>query len=1264
MQRKRIGVLILLVLIAAAALISFFRVTWQEDLFNDLPTSRRELNLTRQWLQALAGNEPVVITVDAKAAVDPSATAIRAAEHLAKYLMASKLFKQVNTGLSMEQGQKLWELTVQRLPYLLTPEDYPAIEEKIRRSPARLTALKQQIHNPLAFGITRTLQHDPLNLAELVLRRLRHFSNYNVTVFQGRFFSQDRTQLLMTAWPKTPPSDTGKSEQLMTVMAQSTAGVRQVMGQPDLQFHVIGPHRAYLDNARQIKYDIRLTLFLSMAAIVLLTLMTVRRPWLVPLALLPSAVGLAVAIIVVGFFFKQFSLIVLGISSALMGITVDYGLHLFHAMETSALPPKQAARKIRTPVLVAGLTTACAFLALLVTNLPGQYRIALFTCMGVFGAMIFALAGLPIIFPEKKGHARKAWLDLDKVMAGIEHWRRDHRGWIFLGLLIVWGMSLFQLSHLKFTGDPQALNALSPQTLAAEKHLSQTFGDPGGRILAFQSGQDEETVLQAAEEMDAWLEDTANAPQYAGRSLAVFLPSKKTQRENRHAFEKAFGTQGRKILHALEKAGQHQGFKSGAFKHFQKSLADPGAPLTLRDIRNAGLTLFLVGRVFQATDQSLTLITPIKPSDSRAAARLETELPAQAALTELVDMQHLAGAILEIVKTDFKPLMVVAFLIVGLIIALAKGRLEPVVVVLPPIMLAVGMTYGTLAWLGLEINIINMVALPFIIGLGIDYALFCWESTLARYRSQHFPDGSILLAAATTMAAFGMLAIAGHPVLHTVGLSVLLGVFYALLNSLFLVPMLMGIFLPQRREVPPRTVRTILGGLLIYTYIFSGILVYLVLVHPLQWVFFKKNKGYFARRYLRLVNLALMRTFPYGKRIFCDVAEFHSCGPAILIANHSSQIDIVLMLCLANQSMLVKQWVWRNPILGPLVRNAGFILVTGGNTESVLEDARQLLKQGISVMFFPEGTRSRDGVVRRFHKGAFQLAQETGIKVQPVALLDTRSGIRDSTWVVGPHCILIKGLDPMDPQDYSGDDAVRDMARAARQKIDHAMTAYHYLTALPEIIRQKIQERFAYQGPMVEHYIYWKLKLDKVYEQVNALLPKTGTIVDMGCGMGLMLHWAAIAERNRELIGLDDDAGKIAAARATARYQPNMTFIQADILSATPQLARTVLLLDVLHYWSVDMQKKLLQRAADWLAPGGSLIVRDGCRNRQLHHAVSWGERFTTWIGFNQKREGLYFHDQAGWKKLFEEAGLIQIESSLCRAGKSNTLFVLKKNAR
>lgn len=108
--------------------------------------------------------------------------------------------------------------------------------------------------------------------------------------------------------------------------------------------------------------------------------------------------------------------------------------------------------------------------------------------------------------------------------------------------------------------------------------------------------------------------------------------------------------------------------------------------------------------------------------------------------------------------------------------------------------------------------------------------------------------------------------------------------------------------------------------------------------------------------------------------------------PAVLICNHQSAMDLMPLLSFSPKIVvLTADWVWNSPYFGYPIRKAGYMQASKG-LEELMPQIRKMVAEGYSVAVFPEGTRSDDGRIGRFHQGAFHIAAELGLDIIPFTL--------------------------------------------------------------------------------------------------------------------------------------------------------------------------------------------------------------------------------------------------------------------------------------
>jgi 1-acyl-sn-glycerol-3-phosphate acyltransferase len=204
--------------------------------------------------------------------------------------------------------------------------------------------------------------------------------------------------------------------------------------------------------------------------------------------------------------------------------------------------------------------------------------------------------------------------------------------------------------------------------------------------------------------------------------------------------------------------------------------------------------------------------------------------------------------------------------------------------------------------------------------------------------------------------------------------------------------------------------------------------------------------------------LALYARSVMYMRIGVERAELCVPGTRIVVSNHQSWLDpLVLMGIEARLAGPVRRYMLRVPIFGTVTRLAGFFQSDVGDLPSLdemarcVEDARA---RGGSLLFFPEGTRSKDGALGAFHRGAFRAAFDHGLAIQPVVIegLDRvlpRSGPVVQTY--GRALVRVRYLAPIVPPfevpGVSRRDVVRGLAERARTAIAEELEAMRKSTA-------------------------------------------------------------------------------------------------------------------------------------------------------------------------------------------------------------------------
>lgn len=195
-----------------------------------------------------------------------------------------------------------------------------------------------------------------------------------------------------------------------------------------------------------------------------------------------------------------------------------------------------------------------------------------------------------------------------------------------------------------------------------------------------------------------------------------------------------------------------------------------------------------------------------------------------------------------------------------------------------------------------------------------------------------------------------------------------------------------------------------IGSALIWTAVAFTILFWLPVLAVIR-VFDRDPAHYYTGKWFRKLGKAITRVNPNWKVSIEGNTRFDDRKPYVMICNHLSHADIPVISNLGcEMKWVAKQELFKTPVTGWMMQMAGDIAVdrkSPARGAMVFKKSSEYLEKKCSVMFFPEGTRSRDGRMNRFAKGAFELAVRTNTDILPMVIDGTRECLPKNTWKFG-----------------------------------------------------------------------------------------------------------------------------------------------------------------------------------------------------------------------------------------------------------------------
>lgn len=1196
--------------------------------------------------------------------------------------------RNVQARINDEKEQQFSAIALQYLPLFLEEQDYVKIDSLIRPEQIKATLMREHklLLSPAGMVAKQWIARDPVGMVPIAFQKLQSLQfDPGYELYNGYIFSKDGKRLTFFLDLTYPASETGKNALLFRQADQLL--LQWTKQYPGLHISYFGGPAVAAGNAVQMRSDTILTLSITIILLLGLTFYVFRRKRSPLILMIPVIFGAVFGLAVTAMIQGSVSVIALGAGAIILGIAIDFSVHFMsHARTHSDM--RENVRTLVFPLTLGALTTVGAFLALRLAHAPLLQDLGLFAAASLTGASLFTLIFIPHLLKEKSEAGTHQVLKLN-LIDKLARFRPEGNKWLLLTVVAATPVLWYFAGKVQFDGDLMHLNYLSPEMKRAQDELNEHNAYALSSVFVVAKDTSEETAAQKLESAKSLIAGLKQEGKIRNSINPVILLPSVQEQEARiyrwHAFWNEERT--RQTLNAVSEEAQVNGFSAGAFDAFAQTIQQDYTPFD-REARDFLLQLFP-----NATGE--------KDGAHYAIASLKIEPHARAAVLKALasnkqviatDRQSVSERLLDLLHQDFSKILLYSGLLVFLALLLAYGRIELALISFLPMALTWVWILGIMALTGLKFNIVNIIISTLIFGLGDDYSIFMMDSLLEKYRTGKNNISSarsaVYLSVLTTIIGLGTLIFAKHPALQSIAAIAILGLVCVVFVSQVLQPFLFNFMIQRRADkgFMPFTLRSLVKSICSFIYFLTGCLLVTLAGLILTGLRpFGKTRSKYMFHYLlsKYTGSLLYIMANVKKHIVKHDDEFKK--PAVYIANHSSFLDILLTTMLHPKLVLLtNKWVWRSPAFGKIVRMAEYYPVADGAEDSIAP-LRDLVQRGYGIIVFPEGTRSYDDTIHRFHKGAFYIAEELNLDIVPLVIHGAHYSMQKGDWLLKNGTSTLKIYPCIRPDDPRFGTGYRARTKMISRYFKNEFQKEKRQQETPRYFREQIIRSNLYKGPVLEWYCRVKIALEDYYEPFHKLLPEQGRFYDLGCGYGFMtymLHWAS---EGRIFTGVDYDEDKIITAqnnylrekarklhdrktKATPVSCPEAVspapihFEQADLTCYTPESCNGIIISDVLHYLLPEQQEALLDKCYRALEPAGILIIRDGVEElKERHEGTKRTEVLSTRIfNFNKTQNDLHFLSRAFIER-WAAAHHMRVETLDLTKKTSNVIFVLRK---
>lgn len=637
---------------------------------------------------------------------------------------------------------------------------------------AAAQALKKQLAQPMSPLLSRLAPSDPLLVLTGLFDRLQGARGNELRVEDGRFVTQDGQYAVLFLGTRARAFDSEAQTPILQGIARAFADVN---GELDgaLELDQSGINRFAVRTERAIKGDIQRVSVLSVVGLALLMVVLFRSLRLVAMTSIPLGAGVLCGMASCLALYGRVHGMTLAFGASLLGVVIDYVVHLYchHAVSPEAGGARGTLRAIGPALLTGAATTLMGFIALAGAGFPGLLEVAVFASAGILGALTATFVFLPGLLPAdtKPVAARQGLVNaLGRLLQALH--TQGARLWALPALAVV--IAAVGLPSLQMSHDFMSVDRLDPELLAEDKRVR-------GRVARFDQnrfvvalGDSEDEALGANTAVAQQLQAAVDAGNLEGfRSIATMLPSQSQQRAVQRA---VLGSP--KLGERLVAAFESEGFVGTALTPFLEHLRQPAAePLTYQDLSASPLAPMV--RPFRVKfGERVGFVTFLRGVQNADA--VEQALSGIQGAVFLQQGEQLKQAHLMYQERTLQWLGV-GLVAVLLLLAARYRDARRTFASFVPSLLAAAVTMAALSLTGRGLDLVVLTALLMVVSMGVDYGVFLVDAQQAEQPSAALL--SVVVAAASTVLGFGLLAFSEHPLLQSIGVTASVGMVACLL---------------------------------------------------------------------------------------------------------------------------------------------------------------------------------------------------------------------------------------------------------------------------------------------------------------------------------------------------------------------------------------------------------------------------------------------------------------------------------------------------
>lgn len=794
--------------------VAISNIRFSEDIADFLPLDNTEQEALAVY-QNISGANRIYVFFDNPGDADLTVNAIDYFEQKVAENDTHGWCDNLTAQFDMERLQQLTSFVYANIPYFLTPSDYLRMRELLSDD----DYVARQMHRnlemlmlPSGGAMMHNITHDPLALFTPVLSGMQGASpQMSFEMYDGYVFTPDMSRAVAMMDSPFGNSETEYNSQLVELLNNAIESMTEEF--PDVSAHLVGGPEIAVGNATRIKKDSILAIALSVVLITLLVIYSISSVRNVLMIFLSIGWGWLFSLGGIALFGGEVSIIVIGISSVILGIAVNYPLHLIvHMAHSKSI--REAIKEIMLPLVIGNITTVGAFLTLIPLQSLALRDLGIFASLLLVGTILFVLIYLPhLVKNTTTQHDNK-----HKLLDRIANLSPEKSKIAVMAVVVITIVLAVFSRQTEFDSNIANGNYMTREQKSDMEYFQKLFSKSQNTstqsLYVLSSGENFDEALSKNSEIVPQIKQLVDKGRVSNyRGVEQFLVSQKEQQQRLDLWRDFVEEYRHTLTEQLYSEAAKCGFAPTAFDDFERlaAEADLFEPQSIEYFEPLTKSLFSQN------------VTYIKDSDQayivnvlNVEAEQLDEIKAQ--FTNCFDVVGMNSALANNLSDNFNYIGWACSIIVFLFLWFSFGRIELAIISFIPMAISWLWILGIMALTGVKFNIVNVILATFIFGQGDDYTIFMTEGCQYEYRHRRpilsSYKSSILQSALIMFVGIGTLIVSQHPAMRSLGEVTIIGMLSVLLMSYMIPPLLFG-WLTQKNakyRKHPITLATILKG--------------------------------------------------------------------------------------------------------------------------------------------------------------------------------------------------------------------------------------------------------------------------------------------------------------------------------------------------------------------------------------------------------------------------------------------------------------------